>query len=446
MLSRSGDKAPVPLKQQVIVGSMWTIASFGASQVLRLASNVVLTRLLSPAMFGMMAIVNIFLMGLQMFSDIGIGPSIVQHRRGDDPVFLNTAWTLQVIRGATLWLLSCALAWPVARLYDEPLLCWVIPVAAMTAVVAGFNATVLFTLNRNLAMRRLTILELTAQSTGIVVMILWAWFHRSVWALVAGGLATSACTLILSWRLSQRGNRFAWDSESRHMLLGFGRLVFLSTAITFLAGQGERLILGKLVSLETLGIYTVAFTMAQLGTRVAKTVFQKVFFPGFAQMFRQDSARAAARYCTTRWVIDLSSVVMAVLLMAFGPWAVRVLYDPRYWDAGWMLQILAVQGAWDIMRAPAAVLLLAAGKPGYSVWAGISRVAVLCVGLPLSMHLPSDQQRMYVAVWIIALSAVPSAVVYMIGVCRVFPKMAWREILIGLSICVLLPLIFWVLH
>src|SRR6476646_1258750 len=98
------------LRRRTFHGSVWTTSEYAIGVVLRLGGNLVLTRLLVPDMFGIMALVNTFLMGLQMFSDVGIGPSIIQNRRGDDPAFLNTAWTIQVMRGATLWIFSCLIA------------------------------------------------------------------------------------------------------------------------------------------------------------------------------------------------------------------------------------------------------------------------------------------------------------------------------------------------
>src|SRR5688572_30143338 len=87
------------LRSQAIRGSIWTFAGYGASQVIRLASNLILARLLFPDVFGLMALVNVFIGGLAMFSDIGIGPAIIQNKRGNERTFLNTAWTIQIGRG-----------------------------------------------------------------------------------------------------------------------------------------------------------------------------------------------------------------------------------------------------------------------------------------------------------------------------------------------------------
>lgn len=118
-----------------------TVASFGTSQLIRLASNLILTRLLFPEAFGLMALVMVVLIGLGQFSDMGISPAIMQSRRGDDPDFLNTAWTIQIIRGVCLWLMTAALAWPMAQLYGEPALVGLLPVAGLSLLIDGFKTT-----------------------------------------------------------------------------------------------------------------------------------------------------------------------------------------------------------------------------------------------------------------------------------------------------------------
>jgi O-antigen/teichoic acid export membrane protein len=89
-------------------GGALTAGAYAAAQAARLAANLILARLLFPEAFGVMALVTVFLVGLAMFSDVGIGPAISQSERGDDPAFLNTAWTINVVRGGLLWLMSCA--------------------------------------------------------------------------------------------------------------------------------------------------------------------------------------------------------------------------------------------------------------------------------------------------------------------------------------------------
>lgn len=168
------------LNARFMRSSMFTLGGYASGQFLRLASNLILTRLLFPEAFGMMALVSVLMQGLAMFSDVGVGASIMQSKRGDDQKFLDTAWTIQVIRGTLLWAVACLMAIPVANLYGEPLLAWILPCAGVTLFIAGFNPTRLETANRHLMVGRMTGIELGVQAITIVITVLLAWQLHSV--------------------------------------------------------------------------------------------------------------------------------------------------------------------------------------------------------------------------------------------------------------------------
>ena len=144
------------LGRRALRGSLWTVLGFGGAQGLRLASNLILTRLLFPEVFGVMALIMVVIQGLNNFSDVGVGPAIMQSRRGDDRDFLNTAFTMQAVRGLVLWLACIALAAPIARFYGTPELAWYLPVAGFISVINGLLTTRMEQANRHLQRGMLT--------------------------------------------------------------------------------------------------------------------------------------------------------------------------------------------------------------------------------------------------------------------------------------------------
>src|SRR5947209_12532904 len=96
----------LPLRRRVLNAGTWVFAGYVLSQVIRFGSNLLLTRLLVPEMFGVMAIAMVVIIGLAMFSDLGLGQSVVRSVRGSEPLFLNTAWVVQILRGMLLWLIA----------------------------------------------------------------------------------------------------------------------------------------------------------------------------------------------------------------------------------------------------------------------------------------------------------------------------------------------------
>jgi O-antigen/teichoic acid export membrane protein len=318
-----------------------------------------------------------------MFSDIGTGPSIVQNERGDDPRFLNTAWTIQIVRGVCLFLLTCACAVPFAWFYEQPLLIKVLPVAGLTGLIAGFNSTKLSSCSRHLRLARLTMLDLTAAVTGLVVMIAWASISPTVWALVAGGMSASTARLILSHAaLPYEPNRFAWDRTAARSLFRFGRWVFLSTLLTFCAVQADRLVFGRLIPLDVLGVYSIALMIATAPTQAILKIGSSVVFPVYSRA-KSDPDRLRRIFDRTRLPLLCGSAVLVAGLIATGPALIRLLWTPDYEAAGWMLQWLAV-GAWfRIVQITSGSVLLALGKAQWVAAGNAAKVVAMIVLIPL---------------------------------------------------------------
>ncbi|KEJ89263.1 polysaccharide biosynthesis protein [Sulfitobacter donghicola DSW-25 = KCTC 12864 = JCM 14565] len=326
------------LMARVARSTSWILLGYGGSQGLRLASNLILTRILFPEAFGLMALISLVTVGLMLFSDVGIAPSIAQSKRGDDPDFLNTAWSIQVMRGVILWLIASALALPLAGFYNAPELATYLPIAALTLLITGFNPTRIETAHRHLLMGRLTILDLTSQLIGIVVMVVLAWWLQSVIALVVGGVVGAVAKLALTWAfLPGEANRFRWERAAVHELVKFGKWIFLSTAFWFFASQGDRAVLGKFLSLESLGIYNIAFFLASFAMQLGTAVTGRVMIPVY-----RDAKHEVAKIAKLRFAISGVTLGLLLLMALVGPWLVGVLYDPRYALGGAIVTLLAV--------------------------------------------------------------------------------------------------------
>ena len=323
------------LAARAMRSSTWAVGGYGGSQVIRLASNLILTRLLFPEAFGLMAIILVFMMGLAMFSDIGVSPAIQQSKRGDDPDFLDTAWTIQVCRGVMLWLATCALAGPISWFYAEPMLMQMIPVAGLSLLVTGLNPTRVHTAGRHLQIGRLTILEMVSQVIGVIVMVALAWQFRSVWALLAGMLLTSVAKLLLTlFLLEGHRNRFRWEASAGKDLIHFGKWIFFSTICGFLVNQGDRAILGKYLTTDLLGIYSIGYFLASFPLQLGNTVVFRVLIPLYREKPPAASRSNFLRLRKMRFLVTGGLMFLTLLMAWAGPGLVNFLYDPRYVAAG----------------------------------------------------------------------------------------------------------------
>ncbi len=360
------DAKPVDphLKRRALGSLFWVLAGFGTLQILRFGFNLVLTRLLLPEVFGLLALVDLFILGLHMFADVGLSVSIVQGKRGDDPHYLNTAWSLQVVRGFYLWLGACLLAWPVAVFYQVPQLLALLPVAGLTAVVNGFNSIAMFTAERHLSQGRLTLLQLVCYvvSTSVVLACLLL-TPMGVWAMIVGRLAGSVLELILSYGLLHGPRcRFTWDRAVLAEIIEFGKWIFLSTACTFLAEQVDRLIVGSLASLATFGIYNLAVQLSLAGKQAANTITSRIAFPYSSRRFHQGVDLATIFHEVHPWTAGFGAFVTAGLISA-GPTFIHTLFKPDYAPAAWMLQLVAVCSWISMLQLGSSNLLWLLGRP-----------------------------------------------------------------------------------
>lgn len=405
-------------------------AGYGASQVIRFGANLVLARLLFPRAFGVMLLVNVFLQGLQLFSDLGIGASIVQHRRSD-AAFLDTAWTLQIVRGLVLWLATLVVAWPAMTAYQEPQLLWMLPVAGLATCLDGFVSTALNTAARDLRMARLQVLDLLVQVVSSTVTIVLAWLTRSVWALVLGMIAGSAARTLLSHVfLPGHRNRLHWEKDAAASLFHFGKWVFVSSVVTFLAQQGDRLVFGKMLSLALLGVYNIALSLCEAPATLISTISFRIFFPLFSEM-RRSTPDVDSAYRRASAAVALLGGAGAIGLMIAGPFLIQVLYDSRYAEAGWILRLLAI-GIWgtSLVHFTASVVL-ASGQVKWLAAANAARLAWVVGAIPLAFH----RWGLEAAVVAVAVADLPRYAVLGLA-CRsgglhIFRGDLWRTLVLG---------------
>lgn len=351
------------LKRKVYTGSLWVGIGFGSQKLLQLASNLILTRLLFPEAFGLMALVNAFIIGVAMFSDMGIRPAIVQAHNANNREFLNTAWTLQIIRGFVLWLILCAVAHPVAQIYNEPSLFALLCFTGLNAFFAGFRTINSFLAERNLQLQRLMLVKIAGQVVTISAMIVLAIYLKSVWALAIGTVFGALLDIILG-HLFLRGHRhrLCWNVAFAKQIFHFGKWIFWSTIFTFFSGQGLRLIEGNFVSTEILAMITIAGTIAWIFGELIERFMGSILFPTLSRIHREEPHKFASILIRLRSRIMLATTPLFGIVSLASVFIIDLLYDSRYAFAGQVLAILAINSAIRTMPQIYQNALLAQGN------------------------------------------------------------------------------------
>ncbi len=391
------NRGAASLRGRVLRAGLWLLSGHAMTQVIRLASNLIMTRLLAPEMFGLMSIAVLIIYGVHMVSDLGLRQGIVRHQRGYEPRFLGTTWAVQIIRGCLLWSVGLAFAATLylsqqahlldpGKVYADPLLPWVIAFISAMSFISGFESTKIAMSNRGLAQGRIAQIEVLCQAIGAACMIAWAWVDRSIWALVAGSIVSNLVrTMASHFLIPGQPDRLAWDRESLREIRHFGKWVFGASMLLFAANSGDRLLLGGLVSPELLGLYAIGYLIVDAVNQVFVRLFAAVSFPALSEMARERPEALKKAYYRLRLPIDVFALFVAGMLFTAGDALVALLYDDRYMVAGHVIQILSISFIFSRYGATEACCL-AFGEPRILFAQNAVHGFVLYAGLPVAFH------------------------------------------------------------
>lgn len=373
------------VSRQMMSQITWVAGSYGVSQGLRLFTNVILARLLAPQLFGVMLIVNTLRTGIELLSDVGIGQNIVSNRKGDQPDFYNTAWTIQIIRGILLFALALILAQPLAAFYDSKELIEIIPIISVLFLLTGIQSPSRFILQKRQAVKTIALFDVFMAVISAVVHIALALYSPTIWALVAALIiATSVSTATSFFLIDFRLHRIKISREHVKAIISFGKWVFASSVVFFLAMNFDRLYFAKEIPFAILGIYGIARTFSDMIGMLVQRVGAMMIFPKVAA-FAKERSELRPAIAGLRIKALVATACGLSIVVALSDLLILILYDDRYTAAAFMLPIL-MAGAWfSILSTMGESFMLGIGKSVHSAQANLAKLIWLVIAVPLAL-------------------------------------------------------------
>lgn len=398
------------LKRRAAQAGLWTILTTVIRLSVRIVSSIVLTRLLAPDAYGTMAIVFAVMVVLGMLSDLGIQAIIVQRKDEADAYFLRVAYCLQILRGLGIWLicglfgggiwLAGANGWIGSEsAYAEPVLPLILIVTALSQVIAGFLSPYYQIAVRQLSGRPIFLIDSGASVFSTGFMICLGLLFPSVWVLAAGPLCNEVLRTVIAQLVSKQPiPRPAWDQAIFLEIIHKAKWIMASSAAHAISTQGDRLILGIFVSVETLGIYATGALIPMIfQTAFVRSLYQRVSFAALSEVNRDSSERISTIYYRMRTGFDLVIFTIAGGLFILGDEMILILYDPRYSDAGLVASMMAIA----LLTLPfEMVSKVYAARGQFNIEASLNflHAISLVVGLPIALQIGSFETALYVIV------------------------------------------------
>lgn len=362
----------------------WATSGYVIVQVFRFATNLVLTRILAPELFGIMILLTSLRVGLELFTDIGIAQNVVSSPNATDPRFYNTAWTLQVVRGVALGLVALLLMPVISHFYGDPTLHKLLPFMTVFFVLTGCTSIGLPLAIKELAIDRTAKYEAAVAVIASIGLIVSAWLSPNIWGLLTGSILASVTPTVASYFIKPDiQHRLLIDRRYAREIIGFGKWVFVSSVVFFLALNFDRLILARYVSFAALGIYGIARSLSDVFAQFSVKLGSEVVFPSVAAATVR-GVELQRKLAHRRLQFQAVALVAIAGFIATSDFVIRI-YDPRYHDAAELIPWVAVAAWLMILSTLNENLMLGLGKPHYSAFGSSAKLLGLVVFLPLGL-------------------------------------------------------------
>lgn len=401
------DRSDGSLHRKALRSGVWVGLSSAGVAVLSFARSIILARLLTPEIFGLMAVCSIAIRMIEIFTETGFGAALI-HRQQRFEDARDTAFTLMVLRGFGLALLACMIAPWAAAFYEQPVLESLVTAVGISFIFTGCQNVNTIALQKELDFKRLVYLEQAGTLLNFFVSVGLAYVMRSVWALVYAQIAAAAINSLLSFVIVPGRPRFRLDFAIAKELFRYGRFITGLVIVVFLTRELDNAVIGKILGMEALGYYVVAYTLANIPSTYISKLLAKVLFPLFSKL-QADQSRLGEEYVRGIRLVTGVAVPISVAIAMLAPEIVAALYGPRWDPAVAPLQILSIFGCFRALWMLNGYLYNAIGRPQVDFYVSLGRLILMGVLLyPLT--------KWYGTVGASLAVTVPMVTQFMIGV------------------------------
>jgi O-antigen/teichoic acid export membrane protein len=330
-----------------------------ASLLVTIGSSMVIARLLPPSELGLFSVTMVFVTFVNAIRDLGAGQYLVQERELTADRVAAT-WTLLLGMGIALGVLVLVLSVPIARVYGEPRMTQIMGVVSLCFVVNPVGSLTYAHLTREMRFDAIAVMRFTSTLTGAVSSIALAHLGFGPVSLAIGNLSAVVANALVGLAYRPAGLSWRLSFKEARRVFQFGSNISAMSITGHVAGGAPELLLGKLQSLESAGLYSRAAGLASMFNRLVLDAVAAVALPMFAKSARQSRSGAE------EWALSVSYMTVlgwpflgGLMLLAFP--ATRLLYGDQ-WDAAvGPTQALAVGMALWLPAALCQHMLIATG-------------------------------------------------------------------------------------
>jgi lipopolysaccharide exporter len=356
-------------------GSAWIFSLRITEAVLATAKVIILARLLQPTDFGLMGIALLTLSFLETFSNLGFREALIQ-RKDDIETYLDTAWTITIIRGVVIFGVMLLIAPYAATFFKYPGATNIIRVIGFSELLLALTNVGVVYFQKELDFKKHAYLEVSGYIADFTVAVVFGIIYRSVWALVLGLLASRFTVCILSYFIHPYKPRLNLLKEEARQLWFFGKWLTGSSVLVFLITQGDDILVGRMLGTEMLGYYQIAYKVSNTPATQMTHVLSRVTLPTYSKL-QQDLPRLRNALYFIYLITAYASMFIAGIIIAVSYDFTAVILGKKWMP---IVPALCILAGWGVIRSLVGTLspiFMAVGKPKLLTYYQLIQVIIM---------------------------------------------------------------------
>jgi PST family polysaccharide transporter len=387
--------------------------------ILRFIRNIILTRILAPEYFGLMATIMAIIAAFQAFTEVGVRQAVIQNQKGSTPEFLNVAWWFSSIRGLLLFILAFFTAPLVCNFYNAPELLIPLRVTYLIIIFHGIESPRIHSLEKELSYTRWVMIKQTAAFFGVSAAIIFAFIFQNIWPLVIGFTIEFFLSATLSFIIVPFKPSLKFEKESLRSLITYAKGMLGLPIFTAIFQRIDIFAIGKLLTMAELGLYSIAQALAYAPNMIFAKIVRPLILPVFSKLQNDNQALNDTIIKFSRIIAKVTMPLVAYLII-FSKQILTLLYGAKYGEVWLPFSILMFYVETMFYSVIFMQLYFALGRPGLQRTFAIIR---LIIGVLI----------IYPAIIWFGLSGAAFTIFFSMFVLTIF-QIAWTKKLINLNI------------
>ena len=350
------------LRNQAISGVKWTTSASLVSNIIGIVQLMILARILSPADFGLMALVMVAIGFSELFIDMGISNAII-YKQDIDSQQLSTLFWLNILVGIFFFILLVLISKAIAAFYKSPELSPLLNLVASTFLIKPWGQQFMVLLQKNMQFAAISKTEIISRIFSFIIVLALAYNKYGVYSLAYGTIAYALfCTIgyIFNGRKVQKPLLY-FKLKGVSDFIHFGLFQMGEKALNYFSAQFDSILIGKLLGVETLGVYNVAKNLAMKPFALFNPIITKVTYPMMSKVNNDISLLKTFYLKTVKYLAYVNIPIYSLFILLASP-IITVLFGVKWAAAIPLLQILSLSFITASIVNPQGTLLLAQGK------------------------------------------------------------------------------------